>query len=176
MSYKQHENAVIENPLVSLEAIPDGIFSVNYSLFKNNEKIASLVRKLFSLKLKGNITLGEKVYLAYTTGVFSGVFNLDSPSGETIAVAKRKGLLSGSYRIEYSNQMVLMKYKYFSLKTRYELYINEEMIGSIKLKKIFSRRLNFESNIEIPLEIMSFIMWLAILFITANNSSNNSNT
>ena len=157
-----------------LYAIPDGVFSVNYTVFENDREIASIDRKLMSLHLKGSITVNGVTHQISHDSVFSKRFRMESPGGTTEATATITRWFHSSVEIEYSGRILVLKKKYFSLKTKFLLFINEIQAGEIRLIKLFSRRLLLETQMEIPLEIRAFILWLAILFISAESSESSS--
>ncbi len=159
-----------------LEAIPDGIFSVNFSVLENGRKIGAIQRKLVSLSLRGSITVNGVSYVIYRNGWFSGTFFLESKTGNKLAVARRQGLLSSNYRIEFSGHSFFLKKKLFSLHEKYYVISGDARVGTIMLQNIFARRMLLETEIEIQLEIRVFILWLAIVFISASQSSDTSHS
>ena len=159
------------NMVIKLEAIPDGIFNANYTVFENDIEVAKMTRKLMSLKVQGKIFRNTNTYNVYRDGVLSGPFNLESESGIIIASAKRKGFLSPSFLVDYAGYPILIKLNYLNLVKKYMLFSGETKIGLIRIKNIFSRRVILETYREVPSEIRLFILWLAIVLITSRNDS-----
>jgi hypothetical protein len=71
---------------------------------------------------------------------------------------------------------LFLKKKLFSLYEKYYLVSEDTRVGTIMLQNIFARRLLFETEIEIQLEVRVFILWLAIVFISARQSSDASHS
>lgn len=155
-------------------AVPDGLFSVNYTLFENDVPVATFYRKLISAQLKGSITTKGVTRQVYRTGWFSSTFIMESVTGLGEAIAKRNGWFSASFTIDYLGNTITLKKKYWSFKERYLLMQDEQQVGVIYQPKMFSRELAMDISVDLPLEIIAFILWLTIVLISASNDDSSS--
>lgn len=159
----------------TLLAVPDGIFSVNYTVYENDVEVAKLYRKLMSARLKGSITTNGITRQVYRTGWFSSTFIMESVTGLGEAIAKRLSWFSASFNIDYLGNSILLKKKYWTMKEKYLLIQDGKEVGMVWQPKVFSRKLELITEVEIPIEVRAFILWLTIVLIAANSSDSSSN-
>ena len=157
-----------------LEVIPDGIFSRDFSVYEKTMKVAAIHLKTFSMTSKGTLTIGNDMYRVFRNGWLSGNGILQSPTGKVLAIARKRGLFRASFLVDYTGETLLLKKMLFRFRENWVIQSGETLTGTITQHKLFSRRLYFETNMQIPLEIRVFLLWLVILMVSTSQSSESS--
>lgn len=160
---------------MKFEAIPDGLLSVNYTVFEDGNEVGKLQRKLLSARSKGWIICKNQTFPAYRKRVFSTTFYMENEAGIGIAVAQRPGLFSRIYEFLIPGRTIQLKIRYFSLREKFTILENDEPIGRVYSEKLFTRRLILELNSEMPLEYILFIFWVGITILSASSDSDGNN-
>lgn len=167
-------NSFSNDSLSILEATPDGLFTVNFTVTENEVAVAHIDQKIFSLKYKGKITAHSKEYEVYRAGRLKAAWVLDSGGGEAIAIIKRQGWLSRHFYMECTEGEFEIRTRWFSWTEKYELFHAGEKVGSFGLKKTFSRKFFLETTANLSLELRVFLIWFAIVQVSANSSDSSS--
>lgn len=159
-----------------LETVPDGLFTANCAIMRDETEVGHIYRKLMSISMKGTIEAQGRGFQVFRDGIFNGSFILQTETGEEIAKATRKSFFSNTYIVVFGGNEIVLSRKMFSLRNMYELYQQDNKVGMVSLKRTFSRRILMETAMGIPLEVRIFILYFVMLLISSDNSDNSAAT
>ncbi|MBL7812417.1 MAG: hypothetical protein JNL57_09370 [Bacteroidetes bacterium] len=160
----------------TMELKPDGIFTPDCTVFLNEVNVGHITRRIFSLRLRAEIQVHGNTYNVRRDGFFTPVYIMENEMGEKVADAARISFWGNKYQVNIAGRLLQLKFHVFSMKRVYDLIENEQIIGRVGLKKIFSRTLQFHCQKGIPAEARLFILWLILGFLDqANSDSSNAN-
>lgn len=150
--------------------VPVNLFATEYDVFCGNEHTAKFHKTALSLKDTCSITMNDKEYSLYREGVVSGDWILEENHSGKVAVATKLSFLSDSFAIRYNNKIFQLKSKKLRLTNQFIIYENDNQIGMIHSTSFFSRKLQCTIDDGISLEIVVFIMYLALIIIDRRSS------
>jgi hypothetical protein len=160
----------------TIEAVPNGLLSMKYAVNENEIQIGEIERKMFSLRSKGILSICEKQYSVFRSGLIRGIFVMESENMEKVADVARISVWGNKYEVNYAGHQLTLKFNVFKLKKMYSIYENGIEIGFVGLKKTFSRAMLIEITEDIPKEVSIFILWLVMTLVAASQAGASSAT
>lgn len=150
-----------------VEAIPKGIFSRDFHLWRDGRPVAEL--DVSSWSEKADVDIEGVRYQLYRRGMMSGAFVLGR-DGEVVAEAHKPSALSATFEIQAGGRtLTLRKESFWS--SDFGLFEGERRLGGITKAGVFTRRARVELPAEWPSPIQTFIFWLALLIWNREASS-----
>lgn len=153
-----------------LEIKPAGLFSSDYGIFEDGNILGVIDKKILSLKEKATLLIKNQKYSVSREGILSGHFLMTS-QGTVIARAEKAGFIRDVFVIKYDGRELRLEGKSLSLRDKFFLFEGTGQIGSLFQKSLFSRKMVFDVQVEIPLEIKLFIIYLALVIKSRNSES-----
>lgn len=142
-----------------VEAIPQGIFSKDFHLWRDGRPVAEL--DVSSWSEKADVDIEGVPYRLYRQGMMSGAFVLER-DGQIIAQAHKLSALSDTFEIHADGRtLTLRKESFWS--SDFGLFEGEQRLGGIAKAGFLTRRARVELPKEWPSPIQTFIFWLALL-------------
>lgn len=143
---------------------PVNLRGTEYDVFCDSQLVARFKKPTFTLKDKCSLVMSEKEYYFYREGILSGDWILEEIHDGKVAVAK-KSFFVDDFEIQSCNGTFQLKSKKFSLTDRFVIYENESHMGTINKLSLFSRKLQCTAFDTVPIEIILFMMYLAMIII-----------
>ena len=139
-----------------LEVVPKGLFSNDYEVINNGERIVDLHRSWY--REEGELTiLGEK-YQIQKPGM-SGVFLL-LQNGATVAHAEKPSAFRRTMYVDYNGVRYTLEPKSAWRRT-FVLRVGDGVIGSIE-RSGWGRKASVQMP-DLPLPVVIFMTWLVII-------------
>ncbi len=110
---------------------------------------------------KGTLTVERREYPLHREGLIGGAFVLEGDDA-VLARAERLHVLSRTYEIEHHDRHWLLKPRGL-LSRHFVLLAGDAEVGSIMVEGVPSRRLRADLPEEMPLPVMTFVIWLVVL-------------
>ena len=157
-----------------LHAVPVGLFSFNYDVLEGNSLIGTIENRAAFLQAKGTLKIGQREFFTRREGAFKASYLLESSEGVVLARAVRKRALREEYEISFNDRSIMMRKKALAMKWRFIISTASADIGSIVQESLVSRRLLCELDDEaqeMPLEIVLYLFWIALLIKRSEDSS-----
>jgi hypothetical protein len=151
--------------------IPKNLLATAYDIYYDNKLVAHLKKPTVSIKDNCNVLIGGKQFDFRRQGVVSGDWILETLDHITVASAVKPGVFSDTFVIHFDNNELTLKAKFLSLKNECILFDKDRQIGNILQANFFSRKLHFTVNKEVPLEIIVFIVCIALVVIDRKSAS-----
>lgn len=86
-----------------------------------------------------------------------------------VVVARKKSFFRDEYEIEYRGRYLRVQKKIIS--SIYQIYEKDRLLGSIEKESLFSDNLICEIDSELYLEVIAFVIWLALIINERDESS-----
>ncbi len=143
----------------TLCAFRKGLFSWDFTVMDGRAAVADI--NMAWWHKRGALTVEGREYPLHREGLVGGAFILEGTDA-VLAKAEKSNIFSRSYELEYGDRHYILKRKLF-FGRKYLMVAGDSEVGSITFEGIPSRRLKAVLPEELPLPVMIFIIWLAIL-------------
>ncbi len=119
------------------------------------------------------ISTPDRAFTARRERVFRAGAVLESSEGVLRASAEREGFWREDYRIRFEGTTFSLRQKRMSWRGLFLISNESGEIGSIRLERLFSRRMvvEFTADAPPPLEISEFLVWLVLMAYRRQASS-----
>ncbi len=141
--------------------ISNGILSNTYKILTNDQVIVELHFHPLNFNNKTTLVLNGKEYAISKNGLFSRHYSMISDFDRVVIEGKKRSFFRDDYEIEYRGRYFRLHKKMVS--SNFKIYENDRLIGSIVKESLFSDNLICEIESEPSLEVIVFIIWLALI-------------
>jgi len=142
-----------------LEAKPIGIFSKNFNIVAEGQKIALL--HISAWREAGEISIEEQPYKLYREGLMSGAFVIES-KGQSVARAIKPSAFRSQFDLELdAHRYSLTRVSIFG--RGFSVLQSGVVVGSIRRAGVFTRRTIIDLPPDWPIPIQVFVFWLALV-------------
>lgn len=140
-----------------LAAIPAHWYSRTFTLEDDGVPVGTLTPSLLSTKAA--LEIDGVLYEASREGPLGAfVLTLD---GETVAAADKKGIMGGRFEVAVGGRIVAFDRQGWTGR-RYHLLREGVTLGRIE-RRVFSRRIEADLPMDLPLHERAFLLWLAYM-------------
>lgn len=153
-----------------LTAVPKSFFSWDFNIFEGPREIAGIDMSWW--REKGKLSIQDETYEVSREGLMSGVFTLASHKG-VLARAEKPSAFVRSFDIESQGQLYHLRAASM-FRREFLLFQSSEQVGSISPEGIFTRRASIDLPSELPLPVVVFITWLAVILWQRDSQSSSS--
>jgi hypothetical protein len=150
----------------SLQVIPEGLFSMNYTVLEAGANIAAIANHAGFLQIKGTLTAGGNELFARREGAFRANYLLETAGGSVRARATKRMALREEYEILFAEGNLHLRKRVLSMRESFVISDSSGDIGTIARESLASRRLlcTLEDDAdEVPLEILLFLVWMTLI-------------
>jgi hypothetical protein len=150
---------------VKIEVVPAGAFSVAYEVLADGLPKGRIEHRFLSVRDEAVITTPDRTFTARRERVFRAGAVLESAEGTLRAKAEREQFWREHYRVGFGDTTLFLRQKAWSLKGVFLISDGSGETGSIRLQKMFSRRMvvEFPNAAPPPLEIVEFLVWIVLM-------------
>ena len=151
-----------------LEARPVGIFSQDFGIEAEGQKIA-LLDVALSWRETGAISIGGQPYKLYREGLMSGAFLLEN-EGQTVARAIKPSAFRSRFDLEFNARQYALK-RASAFGRSFSVFQGEAVVGSIRPAGVFTRRtiIDLPADWSIPIQVFAF--WLVLVIWNRDDSA-----
>ncbi|MEJ5361874.1 MAG: hypothetical protein WBK20_15920 [Spirochaetota bacterium] len=151
--------------------VPVNLLASEYNVLRDDTPVAVIKKHSLSLKDKGIVIIGDKEYRVYREGAVHGDWILEDSSNTCKASATKQSFIKDEFIIRWDKGEIVLKAKPFRIKNTFMMYHNNREVGSIIGASLFSRTLYMHLSAEIPLDIIVFAIYCALIIIERKSSS-----
>lgn len=143
-----------------LEARPIGIFSQDFDIEVEGQKIAML--DVSCWMEAGAISLEGQLYRLYREGVMRGSFVLKNQQGEAVARAIKPSAFRSQFDLEFGDRHCSLK-RASAFGRSFSVFQDGVIVGSIRPAGVFTRRtmINLPADWSTPIQV--FVFWLVLV-------------
>ena len=151
--------------VVKIEVVPAGVFSTAYDVLAEGLPKGRIEHRVLSMRDEAVITTPDRTFAARRERVFRAGAMLESAEGTLRAKAEREQFWREHYRVLFDDTTLFLRQKAWSLKGVFLISDGSGETGSIRLQKLFSRRMvvEFPAGPPPPLEITEFLVWIVLM-------------
>jgi len=148
-----------------LEVVPAGVFSAAYEVLADGLPKGRIEHRILSMRDEAVITTPEQAFTAHRPRVFRAGAVLEAADGMPRAKADKEGFWRENYEVRFGDAVLYLRQKVWSLRGVFLISDRSGEIGSIRLERMFSRRMLVEYSIAAPppLEITEFLVWIVLM-------------
>ena len=150
---------------VKLEVVPAGVFTTAYDVLSDGLPKGRIELRMLSMRGEAVIGTPERTFTARREKVFRAGAVLESPEGVLRASAEKEQFWRENYRVRFDGTTLSLRQKFVSARGLFLIFKESSEIGSIRLERLFSRRMvvEFTAGAPPPLEITEFLVWIVLM-------------
>jgi hypothetical protein len=151
--------------VAKLEVVPVGVFTTAYDVLSDGLPKGRIEHRMLSMRDEAVISTAGRTFTARREKVFRAGAVLESPEGVLRASAEREQFWRENYRIRFDGTTLSLRQKFMSARGLFLIFDESGEIGSIRLERLFSRRMvvEFPAASPPPLEITEFLVWIVLM-------------
>jgi uncharacterized protein YxjI len=150
---------------MKLEVVPAGVFTTVYDVLSDGLPKGRIEHRMLSMRDEAVISTPERTFTARREKVFRAGAVLESPEGVLRASAEKEQFWREHYRVRFEGTTLSLRQKLMSARGLFLISDESGEIGSIRLERLFSRRMivEFPAASPPPLEITEFLVWIVLM-------------
>jgi hypothetical protein len=150
---------------IRIEVVPAGVFTTAYDVLMDGLPKGRIEHRILTMRDEAVVSTPERTFTARRERVFRAGAVLESPEGVLRANAEREHLWREHYRIQFEGTTLFLRQKRMSWMGMFIISDDSREIGSIRLERLFSRRMivEFTAAPPPPLEITEFLVWIVLM-------------
>jgi hypothetical protein len=144
--------------------VPAGGLSTAYDLVADGVPKARIEHRILSMRDEASIGTSGGTFAALREKVFRARAVLSAAAGGERATADRQSIWREDYRVTFDDRVLSLRQKPFSLHGLFLISDGSGGVGSIRLERLFSRRLTVAfATAAPPIEIVAFLAWIVLM-------------
>jgi hypothetical protein len=149
---------------VVIGVVPVGLLSATYEVVADGVPQGRIEHRILSMRDEASIVTPGGTFNARRERVFRAGAVLVAADGSVRAKAERERTWREHYRVSFGDTAVYLRQKPFSFSGLFLVSDDSGGAGSIRLERLFSRRLALEFAAAVPpLEIVAFLAWIVLM-------------
>ncbi|OHD70399.1 MAG: hypothetical protein A2177_15315 [Spirochaetes bacterium RBG_13_68_11] len=151
--------------VVKFEVVPVGVFTTAYDVLADGLPKGRIEHRILSMRDEALISTPERTFTARREKAFRAGAVLESPEGVLRASAEKEEFWREIYRVRFEGSTLSLRQKLMSARGLFLISDESGEIGSIRLERLFSRRMvvEFTADAPPPLEITEFLVWIVLM-------------